>query len=279
MTTKKGTLEWYLERLTLESDKMLNAYEKSLASTYRALLRDMQNSIANVYSKIDDNDMMNSLRKYHRKENIEKTMASMIDELSKTKYKGMYNQLRDQLLFSYKYYYEALTTVSGKDYKLTPLKTSWIRAIIENEDVGTKLKEVVQKDRVDLIYKVKSNLIQGVNNGESYSTMAKRMQKVVNNDYQKAVRIARTETHRVKNVGTQKSAEQGQKAGIKQMKEWVCMNDSRARKNHRRLDGKKIPVDEYFRVGSGKALVPGETGRAEEDINCRCICVYSIADE
>lgn len=278
MTTKKGTLEWYLERLTLESDKMLNAYEKSLASTYRALLRDMQNSIANVYSKIDDNDMLNSLRKYHRKENIEKTMASMIDELSKTKYKGMYNQLRDQLLFSYKYYYEALTTVSGKDYKLTPLKTSWIRAIIENEDVGTKLKEVVQKDRVDLIYKVKSNLIQGVNRGESFSQMAKRMQKVVNNDYQKAVRIARTETHRVKEAGTYESALKGEKAGIKQVKTWNSSNDGRTRKEHRRLDGKTIPLDEYFRVGSAKALKPGGTGRPEHDINCRCFLTMEIVD-
>ena len=274
----KMTLEGYLKRLNEESNKMLGSYEKTLRKTYTALLRDMQNSIANVYSKIDDNDMLNSLRKYHRKENIEKTMASMIDELSKTKYKGMYNQLRDQLLFSYKYYYEALTTVSGKDYKLTPLKTSWIRAIIENEDVGTKLKEVVQKDRVDLIYKVKSNLIQGVNRGETYSQMAKRMQTVINNDYQKAVRIARTETHRVKEAGTYESALKGEQAGIKQMKTWNSSNDGRTRREHRRLDGKTIPMDEYFRVGRDKMLTPGTGSRPEQNVNCRCFLTFEIVD-
>ena len=275
---KKNTLEWYLANLENQSNTMLKAYEKSLAVTYRALLRDMQNSIGNVYSKIDDNDMLNSLRKYHRKENIEKTMSDMIGELSKKKYRGMYNQLRDQLLFSYKYYYEALTTVSGRDYKLTPLKTSWIRAIIENEDVGTKLKEVVQKDRVDLIYKVKSNLIQGVNRGESFSTMAKRMQKVVNNDYQKAVRIARTETHRVREAGTYESALKGEQAGIKQMKTWNSSNDGRTRREHRRLDGKTIPMDEYFRVGRDKMLTPGTGSHPEQNVNCRCFLTFEIVD-
>ena len=275
----KMTLEGYLRLLNEESNKRLGFYERTLKRAYTSLLRDMNNTIANTYAKLDDSDLINSLQKYHRKDNVEKTLTSLINEFSKVKYKGMYDQLREQLLFAYQYYYTGLTEVSGRKYKLLPLKKEWLTATIENEIAGLTLKETLQRDRQNIIYSLKSNLIQGVNRGESFSTMAKRMQKVVNNDYQKAVRIARTETHRVKNVGTQKSAEQGQKAGIKQMKEWVCMNDSRARKNHRRLDGKKIPIDEYFRVGSGKALVPGETGRAEEDINCRCICIYSIADE
>ena len=275
----KMTLEGYLRRLNEESDKRLGSYEKTLRRAYMSLLRDMNHTIANTYAKLDDDDLIGSLQKYHRKDNVEQTLTSLINEFSKAKYKGMYDQLREQLLFAYQYYYTGLTEVAGKAFKLTPLKKEWLTATIENEIAGLTLKETLQRDRQNIIYSLKSNLIQGVNRGESYSTMAKRMQKVINNDYQKAVRIARTETHRVKNVGTQKSAEQGQKAGIKQMKEWVCMNDSRARKSHRRLDGKKIPIDEYFRVGSGKALVPGETGRAEEDINCRCICIYSIADE
>lgn len=273
------TLEDYLERLNAESDKMLSSYEKTLRRAYTSLLKDMQNVIANTYAKLDDNDLIGSLMKYNRKDNVEKVLTDLINEFSKAKYKGMYNELRDQLLFAYNYYHTSLVEVAAKSYKLTPLKKEWLTATIENEITGLTLKETLQKDRQNIIYSLKSNLIQGVNNGESYSKMAKRMQKVINNDYQKAVRIARTETHRVKNVGTQKSAEQGQKAGIKQMKEWVCMNDSRARKSHRRLDGKKIPIDEYFRVGSDKMLVPGDGSHPEENINCRCVAVYSIADE
>lgn len=274
----KMTLEGYLRRLNDESDKMLGSYEKTLKRAYTSLLRDMNNVISNTYAKLDDSDLINSLMKYHRKDNVEQTLTSLINEFSKAKYKGMYDQLREQLLFAYQYYYTGLTEVSGRKYKLLPLKKEWLTATIENEIAGLTLKETLQRDRQNIIYSLKSNLIQGVNNGESYSTMAKRMQKVVNNDYQKAVRIARTETHRVKEAGTYESALKGEKAGIKQMKTWNSSNDGRTRREHRRLDGKTIPMDEYFRVGSAKALKPGDTGRAEQDINCRCFLTYEIVD-
>lgn len=272
------TLEGYLRRLNDESDKMLGSYEKTLKRAYTSLLRDMNNVISNTYAKLDDSDLIGSLQKYHRKDNVEQTLTSLINEFSKAKYKGMYDQLREQLLFAYQYYYTGLTEVSGRKYKLLPLKKEWLTATIENEIAGLTLKETLQRDRQNIIYSLKSNLIQGVNRGESFSTMAKRMQKVVNNDYQKAVRIARTETHRVKEAGTYESALKGEKAGIKQVKTWNSSNDGRTRKEHRRLDGKTIPLDEYFRVGSAKALKPGDTGRAEHDINCRCFLTYEIVD-
>lgn len=272
------TLEGYLRRLNNESDKMLGSYEKTLRRAYMSLLRDMNNTIANTYAKLDDSDLINSLMKYHRKDNVEKVLTDLINEFSKAKYKGMYDQLREQLLFAYQYYYTGLTEVSGRKYKLLPLKKEWLTATIENPLSGLTLKETLQRDRQNIIYSLKSNLIQGVNRGESFSAMAKRMQKVVNNDYQKAVRIARTETHRVKEAGTYESALKGEKAGIKQMKTWNSSNDGRTRKEHRKLDGKTIPMDEYFRVGSAKALKPGDTGRAEHDINCRCWLSYEIVD-
>lgn len=272
------TLEGYLRRLNDESDKMLGSYEKTLKRAYTSLLRDMNNVISNTYAKLDDSDLIGSLQKYHRKDNVEQTLTSLINEFSKAKYKGMYDQLREQLLFAYQYYYTGLTEVSGRKYKLLPLKKEWLTATIENEIAGLTLKETLQRDRQNIIYSLKSNLIQGVNRGESFSQMAKRMQKVVNNDYQKAVRIARTETHRVKEAGTYESALKGEKAGIKQVKTWNSSNDGRTRKEHRRLDGKTIPLDEYFRVGSAKALKPGGTGRPEHDINCRCFLTMEIVD-
>ncbi len=274
----KMTLEGYLRRLNNESDKMLGSYEKTLRRAYMSLLKDMNNTIANTYAKLDDSDLINSLMKYHRKDNVEKVLTDLINEFSKAKYKGMYDQLREQLLFAYQYYYTGLTEISGRKYKLLPLKKEWLTATIENPLSGLTLKETLQRDRQNIIYSLKSNLIQGVNRGESFSAMAKRMQKVVNNDYQKAVRIARTETHRVKEAGTYESALKGEKAGIKQMKTWNSSNDGRTRKEHRKLDGKTIPMDEYFRVGSAKALKPGDTGRAEHDINCRCWLSYEIVD-
>lgn len=273
------SLEDYLRRLNEESDKRLGFYEKTLRRAYMSLLQQMNHVISNTYAKLDDDDLIGSLQKYHRKDNVEQTLTSLINEFSKAKYKGMYDQLRDQLLFAYQYYYVGLTEVAGKSYKLTPLKKEWLTQTIENELSGLTLKQTLQRDRQNIIYSLKSNLIQGVNRGETYSQMAKRMKDVVNGDYQKAVRIARTEVHRCREAGTYESALKGEKAGIKQMKTWNSSNDSRTRKEHRKLDGKTIPLDAYFRVGNRKALIPGETKDPAHNINCRCFITYEIADE
>lgn len=275
---RKTTLEGYLRRLNDESNKRLGSYERTLKKAYTSLLGDMNKVISNTYAKLDDNDLIGSLQKYHRKDNVEKNLTNLINEFSKAKYKGMYNGLKDQITYAYDYYHTALTEVTGKTFTQTPLKKEWLTQTIENELSGLTLKQTIQRDRQSIIYSLKSNLIQGVNRGESYSQMAKRMKDVVNGDYQKAVRIARTETHRVKEAGTFESALKGEKAGITQVKTWNSSNDSRTRKEHRRLDGETIPLDEYFRLGSAKTLKPGDTGRAEHDINCRCFLTYEIAD-
>lgn len=278
----KRTLESYLEQLEKQSDKDLRSYEKSLRTAYRTLIRDMQRVISDVYTKIgDDADtMLANLNKYSRKDNVEGQLAYLINEFSKKKYKGMYNHLRDQLLFAYQFYYTGLTEVSGASYKLTPLKTEWVTSMIENEISGLTLKETLQKQRQNIIYQIKSKLIQGINQGYSYGKMANEIKEAVNGDYKKAITTARTEVHRVRNVGTQKSAEEGEKHGIKQMKTWLNMKDERSRKQHRKMHGVSIPVSEFFKLPDGATcLVPGETGRAEHDINCRCICRYSIVEE
>lgn len=276
---RKTTLEGYLRRLSEESSSKLTSYEKSLRRSYTSLLSDMNNVISNTYAKLDDNDMLNSLMKYNRKDNVEGQLNNLINEFSKSKYKGMYSQLKGQVTHAYDYYHTALTEVTGKTFQKTPLKAEWLAQTIENEVSGLTLKQTLQRDRQNIIYSIKSNLIQGVNRGESFSSMAKRMKDVLNGDYKKAVRIARTETHRVREAGTYESALMGEKAGIKQVKTWNSSNDSRTRKEHRRLDGETIPLDEYFQVGRAKALKPGDTGRAEHDINCRCFLTYEIVDD
>lgn len=278
----KKTLEAHLEQLEKQSYKNLRSYEKSLREAYRSLLNDMQKVISNVYAKIGDNadTMLVNLNKYSRKDNVEGQLTYLINEFSKKKYRGMYNHLREQLLYAYQFYYTGLTEISNASYKLSPLKTEWINSMIQNEITGLTLKETLQRQRQNIIYQIKSKLIQGINLGYSYSRMANEIKDVVNGDYKKAVTTARTEVHRVRNVGTQRSAEVAEAHGIRQVKIWRNMKDERSRKLHRKMHGVTIPVNEYFKLGDGaKCLVPGETGRAEHDINCRCICTYRIIDD
>lgn len=59
------------------------------------------------------------------------------------------------------------------------------------------------------------------------------------------------------------------------MKTWNTMADRYVRKTHRPMEGKTIPIDDYFLVGNSLMLYPRDPdGDLEETVNCRCWLTY-----
>ena len=86
------------------------------------------------------------------------------------------------------------------------------------------------------------------------------------------LRVAETDAHRVLNAASYATAK---KAKAK-YKTWVTMQDDKVRDSHDYLLAMTIPIDDYFVTYNGdKALVPGQFGVPEEDVNCRCILTYA----
>ena len=86
------------------------------------------------------------------------------------------------------------------------------------------------------------------------------------------IRIAETETHRDAN---ESALETAKKAGAKS-KTWMTMLDDKVREDHDYLEGVTVGIDEDFYTWQGyHAPAPGMFGVPEEDINCRCECVFS----
>ena len=130
-------------------------------------------------------------------------------------------------------------------------------------------------------------------NGDRYSTMAGRIKQSVDGSYKKAIRISRTETHRVREAGNLDAASSVQEAlssgnvPLQMMKVWKTMKDERVRPakqkgrnkqyDHRKMDGVAVKIDEEFILPSGaKTMAPGQSGVAGEDINCRCYLSYEL---
>ena len=62
-----------------------------------------------------------------------------------------------------------------------------------------------------------------------------------------------------------------------EFKIWKTERDNKVRETHRELDGKKIPIDEYFTVGMEQMLYPRDEvncGDLSEISNCRCHCDF-----
>jgi len=118
---------------------------------------------------------------------------------------------------------------------------------------------------------IRAELTAGFEAGESMNQIAARIKKVFSNaDKVRSLRIAQTETNSSANFGTVEGYRQ---SGVVQGKEWLAGPD--ARDSHlaaaMRYSGNgAIPLNENFQVGAGSGPAPGNIGRAEEDINCRC---------
>ena len=124
---------------------------------------------------------------------------------------------------------------------------------------------------------VASEISRGIAQALSYEQMALNLKNVTNIDYNKTLRIAITEGHRIQNESAYNVMVKAKEKGANVVKQWDSTLDGKTRPTHRELDGTIVEVDEYFVTSNGdKALYCGEFGNPKEDIRCRC-CVLEIS--
>ena len=183
-----------------------------------------------------------------------------------------------------------------------------IAEAVHNPVNGLTLADRLEKKRGEIIYGIKQSVGVGLSQGDRYDTMTRRIAETLagadgaGGYYGKAVRIARTEAHRVREAGNSDAAaalqEKAALAGYQMLKRWNTMKDERVRPNrryktksgwksgkpgfynHAAMDGVEIPISEDFKLPSGASgPAPGKMGVAGEDINCRCFLTYRMEKE
>lgn len=149
-----------------------------------------------------------------------------------------------------------------------------VKALQTDSKISTKLYTRLGEDVKKLKASIRAELSRGITQGASYNQIAVKIAKGMKSDYNtaynSAVRIARTEGHRIQC----QSAYDAQKAAVSKgadvVKQWNSVLDGRTRPHHRQLDGQIRELDEPFEIGTLTADYPGAFGRASEDCNCRC---------
>lgn len=117
---------------------------------------------------------------------------------------------------------------------------------------------------------IQAELTRGISTGLSYGELARNLNAITRIGLNKAMRIVRTEGHRIQQEGQFQAQHQAKKAGADIVKQWDSTLDGRTRPTHRKLDGQIRELEEPFEAEGKKAMYPGGFGRPEEDINCRC---------
>ncbi|MGE8037885.1 phage minor head protein [Lysinibacillus sp. NPDC093692] len=278
-------LEKYSEKLEQWADKRLKKIEGSIRLYYRHLVNVALGELGKVYADYEEDGVLTyeSMIKYDRLKKFIDSLNEHVDTMSIETINSITNHLAESYVYSYQWMGWAIENEAEKNLQYTSLKAEQISAALDNPVKGLTLSETLEKNRSDIIYKIQQDVTQSLVRGSTYKDMASSLKETFEGDYAKAVRVARTETHRVREQGSLDSAKRANEKGVIMLKKWRNMRDSRVRKsskaNHIKMNGKQIPVDDMFDLGRGeKGTAPGNTGYAHHDINCRCILVYEIED-
>lgn len=100
--------------------------------------------------------------------------------------------------------------------------------------------------------------------------ISKGMNSPFNTSINNAIRIARTEGHRVQQSSILDAQYRAKEKGADIVKQWDSTLDNRTRPHHKMLDGQIRELDEDFEIEGMTASAPGHFGKPKEDCNCRC---------
>ena len=145
---------------------------------------------------------------------------------------------------------------------------SMVRAVQLDSKISKGLYSRLGEDVGMLKKKIASEVSRGIATGANYRQIAKQLELKSNIGYNNAVRIARTEGHRIQVQAGMDACYKAQEMGADVVKQWDATLDSSTRESHQAVDGQIREIDEKFSNG---LMFPGDpSGGAAEVINCRC---------
>lgn len=143
-----------------------------------------------------------------------------------------------------------------------------VRAIQLDSKISQGLYTRLGEDVSVLKKKITSQVSRGIATGMSYQMVAQQLAKVSNIGFNNAVRIARTEGHRVQTQSAMDACYKAKNKGADVLKQWCAILDARTRDSHVAIHNQVREIDEKFSNG---LMYPGDpSGSAAEVINCRC---------
>lgn len=144
-----------------------------------------------------------------------------------------------------------------------------VKAILTDSKISHGLYAALGIDVNELKKTISAEVTRGIASNLSYHDIARNIDNVSKTTYYNAVRIARTEGHRIQQTSTRDAQQQAKSKGADVVKQWDSTLDGKTRDSHRRVDGEIRELDEKFSNGLD---FPGDPkGKAKEVINCRCV--------
>lgn len=143
-----------------------------------------------------------------------------------------------------------------------------VRAVQTDSKISKGLYSRLGEDVSVLKKKITAQVSRGIATGMTFAQVAKQLESYTNIGFNNAVRIARTEGHRIQIQSTMDTCYKAKDMGADVVKQWDSTLDGRTRPAHKKVDGEIRELDEKFSNG---LMFPGDPdGGASEVVNCRC---------
>lgn len=263
-----------------EIESLLNKSESNINQELQALYKELANEMTKEIIELNDQiEKDDNFSKKLQKELLEFTRSQMYakaNQLEENQRQIMYDFLKHNASTAYNELFYEFEMSEEIPLSFALLTDKQIATIINTPVAGRKLSTRLKVNSTKMKKNLNRVLTRGFSKGWSTQKMAAQIAEIGAANYRRAMNIARTESGRVTSVTRQQSQQHAKDLGIKAEKKWVSTLDGDTRNNHRRLDGQIRAIDEYFEVGSLKALQPHMFGIASEDCNCRCRTINVI---
>ena len=143
-----------------------------------------------------------------------------------------------------------------------------VRAVQLDSKISQGLYSRLGEDVALLKKKITAQVSRGIATGMSWQQVAQQLAATTNIGYNNAVRIARTEGHRIQVQGAMDACYKAKEMGADVVKQWDSTLDDSTRESHVAVDGEIRELDKPFSNG---LKFPGDpSGGAAEVVNCRC---------
>lgn len=250
-------------------NRMSNVLDRDIARAYATSLGNIRTEVRYYADRYAESGKLTyaNMTKYKRLQNLEKDVRTELLSLNSEFEKILNNGTSAQYFDAYFRTGFGIESEVNAKLSYTMLQKNAIK-----ESITNPFKELaLQRNRELVIDNIRREITQGLVQGSSYSDISYRIKTALGKNTNNAMTIARTETHRVVQLGRLDSAQHAENVGVKIIKVWTSSLDADTRDTHAALDGQEREMDEDFTSPSGDtASVPGQFGAAEENINCRC---------
>lgn len=244
-----------------------------LEVVYERAKKDCEQKIMELSARTD----LENLQSIVYQKEYQQMMVDQLEAMLYDLHEGQFTTIADYLEQSYingyvGMFYDLQST--GIPLVIPIQQDQVVKALKTNSKLSSGLYKRLGEDVDYLKRSIRAELSRGISSGSSWNEMAVRIANGMNSPFRKAynnaIRIARTEGHRIQNEGALDGQHGAKKKGADIVKQWDSTLDGRTRDEHRECDGQIREIDEPFDVGGEKMQAPGVGGSAKNVCNCRC---------